>query len=485
MSEANTGYKANLRTLSDLPGPRGLPLIGNLLQLDLKRLHKQLELWCREFGTLYLFRMGRKPVVVVADPESMQTVLRNRPKLFRRVSAIEPVFDELEISGVFSAEGEDWKRQRRMTAPAFDAHHLRQFFPTLVKVTQRLKKRWEKAADHGMAVDVQRDLVRYTVDVTTNLAFGYDMNTLEKEGDIIQEHLEKIFPMINRRVNAVFPYWHYFKSREDRSLDKALFAIRETIAGFVREGRARLIENPRLAEEPTNLLEALLTARDENNAPLTDKEIHGNILTILLAGEDTTANSMAWMMHFMTEHADIQSRMRTEARTVLGVRQILPEFSDVDRLEYIEAVAHEAMRLKPVVPILFLESIEDVEISGIRVPKQTPVMLLMQHGGLDDTHFGAAGQFRPERWLEADRTAGCPHNPRAFVPFGAGPRFCPGRQLAMLEIKMVMAMLSSQFSISCAKSEHSVEEIFSFTMMPENLFVRFERIGDASAPGLS
>src|SRR6478609_2695563 len=105
MGEANTGYKANLRTLSDLPGPRGLPLIGNLLQLDLKRLHKQLELWCRQFGTLYLFRMGRKPVVVVADPESMQTVLRNRPKLFRRVSAIEPVFDELEISGVFSAEG--------------------------------------------------------------------------------------------------------------------------------------------------------------------------------------------------------------------------------------------------------------------------------------------------------------------------------------------------------------------------------------------
>jgi cytochrome P450 len=476
MSKGNAGYDTAMRALADLPGPKGLPFLGNFLQLDLPRLHKQLEAWCREFGTVYLFRMGRKPVVVVADPESIQTVLRNRPKLYRRVGAIEPVFNEMEITGVFSAEGEDWKRQRRMTAPAFDAHHLRQFFPTLIKVTQRLKKRWEKAAESGATVDVQQDLVRYTVDVTTNLAFGYDMNTLEKEGDIIQEHLEKIFPMINRRVNAVFPYWRYFKLKEDRSLDKALVAIRETIAGFVRDGRARLIENPQLAVEPTNLLEALLTARDENNAPLTDTEIHGNILTILLAGEDTTANSMAWMMHFMTEHPDVQSRMRTEARSVLGAEQILTRFPDIERLDYIEAAAHEAMRLKPVVPILFLESIEDVEIAGIQVPKQTPVMLLMQHGGQEEMHFGGAQEFRPDRWLQSAGTGGCPHNPRAFVPFGAGPRFCPGRQLAMLEIKMVMAMLCSEFEISSSESKHPVEELFSFTMMPQNLFVRFKRL---------
>jgi cytochrome P450 len=466
-----------MRTLTDLPGPRGLPFLGNMLQLDLEKLHEHLEIWCREFGTFFVFHMGRRPVVVVADPEGMQTVLRNRPKIFRRVGTIEPVFNEMEISGVFSAEGEDWKRQRRMTAPAFDANHLRQFFPTLVKVTERLKNRWERAAANGSSVDVQQDLVRYTVDVTTNLAFGYDMNTLEKEGDIIQEHLEKIFPMINRRVNAVFPYWHYFKLSKDRALDKALVAIRETIAGFVREGRARLRQNPELADHPTNLLEALLTARDENNAPLTDKEIHGNILTILLAGEDTTANSMAWMMHFMTQYPDIQERMRAEAASVVGHQQILVELQDADRLEYIEAVAHEAMRLKPVVPILFLEAIEDTGINDVRIPKRTPVMLLMQHGALDNAHFGAADQFRPDRWLEANPAAGCPHNPRAFIPFGAGPRFCPGRLLAMLEIKMVMAMLCAKFEISGAASQEPVSELFSFTMMPRNLFVRFRRLG--------
>src|SRR5258707_5324519 len=237
-----------MRTFTELPGPKGPPILGNLLQLDLKQLHRVLEKWTDEFGTLYAFRLGQRPVVVVAEPEAVQMVLRNRPKLYRRLGTIEPVFKEMGITGVFSAEGEDWKRQRRLTAHALDASHLRQFFPTLIKVTERLRNRWNIAADKHAAVDVQQDLMRYTVDVTTNLAFGYDMNTLENEGDVIQGHLEKIFPMINRRINAPFPYWRYFRLHADRSLDKALDAIRETITGFVTRGRARLAQNPELAE---------------------------------------------------------------------------------------------------------------------------------------------------------------------------------------------------------------------------------------------
>jgi len=464
-----------MRTLTDLPGPRGLPLLGNLLQLDLKQLHRVLERWCGEFGTLYAFALGRRPVVVIADPDVNQYILRSRPKSYRRLGTIEPVFKEMGITGVFSAEGDDWKRQRRLTAHALDASHLRQFFPTLVKVTERLKNRWNIAADKQAAVDVQQDLMRYTVDVTTNLAFGYDMNTLENEGDVIQGHLEKIFPMINRRINAPFPYWRYFRLHADRSLDKALEAIRETITGFVTRGRARLAQNPELAERPTNLLEAMLAARDEGDAAFTDEEIYGNVLTMLLGGEDTTANSMAWMMHFMIEHPEAQARMQTEVEQVVGNASMLRQLQDAERLNYIEAVTHEAMRLKPVAPIIFLESIEDVVIGGVAIPKETALMLLTLHGGLQETHFAAADEFRPERWLETAPPFPGAHNTKAFVPFGVGPRYCPGRQLAMVEIKAVMAMLCATFDISKTDRAQPVGEIFSFTMMPENLFVRFNR----------
>ena len=198
-----------MRALTELPGPKGLPLLGNLLQLNLQQLHRILEGWANEYGSPFRFALGPRSVVVLTDPEINQTVLRQRPKVYRRLDTIESVFQEIGINGVFSAEGEDWKRQRRMIAHALDAQHLRQFSPTLLRVTERLRRRWEAAADTAPSVDVQQDLMRFTVDVTTNLAFGYDMNTLEKEGDVIQQHLERIFPMINRRVNAPFAYWRH------------------------------------------------------------------------------------------------------------------------------------------------------------------------------------------------------------------------------------------------------------------------------------
>jgi cytochrome P450 len=464
-----------MRTLSDLPGPKGLPLLGNLLQLNFKQLHRALQRWCDEFGTLCTFKLGLRPVVFVADPELIQHILRNRPKLYRRLGTIEPVTKEMGINGVFSAEGEDWKRQRRMVAQALDNSHLREFFPTLIKVTERLKNRWSKAADNRTAVNIQQDLMRYTVDVTSNLAFGYDMNTLEQEGDIIQEHLERIFPMIDRRINALFPYWRYFKLPVDRALEKSLAAIREATAGFITRSRTRLRQTPELAAHPTNLLEAMLSAPDGGTAAFTDDEIYGNIVTILLGGEDTTANTMAWMMHFMIEHPETQARIQAEAVHAVGNAGMLSQFQDTERLDYIEAVAHETMRLKPVAPLIFLETIEDVKLGDVAIPKQTALMLLTLYGGLQETHFGGADQFRPERWLEETQASGCAHNTKAFVPFGAGPRYCPGRQLAILEIKTVMAMLCTAFEVSTAGHASPVNEIFAVTMMPQNVFVRFHR----------
>ena len=194
------------QSLSGLPGPKGLPLVGNLLDLDLEQLHRVLSSWCDEFGTLFTFKLGTRPVLAVAEPELIQEILKQRPQRYRRIDTIESVFREIGVHGVFSAEGEDWLRQRRLTACALDTAHLRAFFPVLRTVTERLRRRWERAADSGADVDVQEDLMRYTVDVTTNLAFGYDMNTLEREGDDIQQHLERIFPMLHRRINAPVPY---------------------------------------------------------------------------------------------------------------------------------------------------------------------------------------------------------------------------------------------------------------------------------------
>ncbi len=462
------------RSLKDLPGPKGLPLVGNLLQLDVKQLHLILERWANQHGPIYTFKMGAQTVVAIADPDLMHAALRNRPEAYRRIATVAPVFEEMGMTGVFSEKGQDWYRQRRVAMHALNISHLSQFFPTIAKVTARLKTRWDRAAAAGDAVDLQSDLMRFAVDVTTDLAFGYDINTLEEKGDVLQPHLEQIMPMLNRRVFAPFPYWHFVKLPADRALDRALAALHKVIASLIAQSRNQLADNPELAARPSNLLQAMLAVRDEKEA-FTEEEIAGNVLTFLVAGEDTTANTMSWMAHYMTADPQIEQHMQQEADEVLGNSSVLQHFPDHERLTYLEAVAHETLRLKAVVPILFIEANHAVELGGIHLPAGTSVVVLPRLSGLQESAFSAAQQFRPERWLTGSARPQSGHNPSAIMPFGSGPRYCPGRNLALLEIKSVMAMLCHNFSISKIADSKQVGEQFAFVMMPTNVLVNFRR----------
>jgi len=140
---------------------------------------------------------------------------------------------------------------------------------------------------------------------------------------------------------------------------------------------------------------------------------------------------------------------------------------------------NEAMRLKPEGPINAMEALEDVELMGYRIPKGTVIMLLTRHIAVDDAQFGDGSRFDPERWLMLDAERQCPHDTSAFIPFGTGPRFCPGRNLALLQIRTVLAMLCRNFDVRLADPNRPVGEKLAFTMMPTNLIVQLRRRADA------
>ncbi|MGB5097831.1 MAG: cytochrome P450 [Porticoccaceae bacterium] len=204
-------------SIAQLPGPRGLPLVGNLHQIQRTAFHLSLERWAEQYGPVYAFRFGRRAMAVVSDADLANAVLKARPEDFRRSSQLEQV-SILGVStrGIFMAEGERWRRQRPVIVQSLDTGHLRQFFPTLVKVTQGLQRRWQADGADAAGRDVQADLMRFTVDVTASLAFGQDINTQEQQGEVIQQHLDKIFPTIQRRLLAPFPYWRYLRLPGDR-----------------------------------------------------------------------------------------------------------------------------------------------------------------------------------------------------------------------------------------------------------------------------
>ncbi len=455
------------RRLAELPGPRGLPLLGNAAQLEPKRLHHVLEGWAATFGSPYQLRLGPKRVLVIADNVVFGDLLRDRPDTFRRFSPMADMIDELGAKGVFSAEGEQWRMHRKLVMRAMTPEVVKHFFPTLVRMSERLDQRWDAAVRAGRSIDVPRDLKRFSMDVTSALAFGIDVDTLEHDDDPLQADVEKIFGVMCRRTAMPVPYWRYFKLPVDRESDAAVARVQAACSRFIAEARRRIAENPDLSAKPANMLEAMVAARDEPGSGFTDTDLIGNVMTILVAGEDTTANTIAWTLYFLATHPHAAARAVAEVDAVLGGSS--PEFAALDRLHYLDAAAMEAIRLKPVAPLLFLEANRAVEVGGVRVEAGTPIWGVMRRTALDEAHFENATAFAPERWLHGDHVTAHDDTKRKIFGFGAGPRFCPGRYLAMVEIKMAVATILRRFAISLDGDPADVKEVFNFTMMPGSL----------------
>ena len=464
------------RRLRDLPGPRGVPLFGNALQIQAERIHLQLEGWAARYGRLYRLRLGTRSILVVTDPPVTEAVLRARPDTFRRVSQVERVFQEMSIAGVFSAEGDAWRSQRRLAMEALSQKHLRGFYPDLAVVAARLVRRWEEAAAAGTVLDLPEELKRFTVDITTQLVFGHDIDTLGKKDDdedAIQRHLEVFFPAFNRRLNALVPYWRYFKLPADRRIDRAIVSIRTWIGKRVQNARDRLAADPALALAPTNFLEAMLVARDSEGRAFADEIIFGNALTMLLAGEDTTAYTIAWAVHHLCEDARVTDALRAEVDGVLGERAVPRDLDQAGQLPYASAVANESMRLRPVAPMQFVEPLRDVVVGDVAVPRGSTIIVLSRPPVLEAARFEEPQRFLPERWIPGARAGA--HDAAAHIPFGSGPRICPGRSLALLEMRVVLAALYRNFEVERATPASEVTERTAFTMVPVNLMVRLRR----------
>lgn len=467
--------EAALRTIRDLPGPKQIPIFGNALQLDLRQMHLNLERWSHEYGPLFQMRILKQKIIVTRDPVLSEAIHRARPDTWRRAILIETYFEEMGLTGVFSAEGEEWRSQRRLAMEALATKHLRGFYTKLAGIIERMVRRWEKAADEHRILDLTTELKLLTVDVTTLLVFGHDIDTLSKDAheDVIQDHLEVFFPAFHRRLNALVPYWRLFKLPQDYRLDRAIVGITTWINKQIEVARKRLAEDPTLAEKPENFIQSMLLARDAEGKPFTDRVVMGNALTMLLAGEDTTAHSIAWAVHHLLEEREARTKLREELTRVLGDRMVPDSLEQSNALAYTAGVANEAMRLRSVAPFQFFDARKDVVLGDLKLPRGASVCTLTRAPTLEDEHFADAKAFKPERWIAGERTGA--HNVSSFLPFGSGPRICPGRALALLEMKMALAAIYQRFEIERVGQPRDVKEITAFAMMPDGLRVRVRR----------
>jgi len=458
-------------TLSDLPGPKQQPLLGNFTQISPESFHTNLEQWAEEYGPAYQMKLLNKQYLVISDPKIGLEIIKQRPKLFNRTERLEWLFEDLGFHGVFSSNGDKWKRQRRLIMPAFSYSTLANFVPHLKSLSINLQTAIDQKIATGEAFDVHRLLQHFTIDITTSLVFGYQTNMLSGNTDTsLRDNIDRLFHALNKRGKYPFPWWRYIRTPEARRVDKAREEIYQLAVSMIAKAKRELADNKALEEEPETILQAMIVASDSDDNKLTDDELFANILTLLLAGEDTTSNMLAWTLYYLSQNPALQQQVIDEVSRVCNGDIETLDLAALEQFELIEAVLREGLRLKGTAPLISAEPTEDTVLSnGIKLPKGTAIFILTRPGGLDEKVVECPQQFNPERWIAKPEKPVCPHLQSSHIPFGAGARHCPGERLAMMEGKAVIARLCWYYAISQPEQAPEVGEEFAFTMRPTNL----------------
>ncbi|MEL7428096.1 MAG: cytochrome P450, partial [Bacteroidota bacterium] len=415
--------------IKNLPSPKGHPFLGHLLPFQQGPKHTILEKWAEECGSIYRIRLGFTTFVVSADPQFNADVLKQRPEGFRRHPKISEILEEIGVYSVFNAEGERWYEHRKPVAEALNLKKVKSFYPLLVEKAAQLVQQCQLSSQQQEAVEVRSLVQRFTLDLTTGIAFGYPLNTLGGEKDELHDALQLVFPMVNKRMSAALPVWRWWKSRSDREFDDALRYIRSSVQGFIDAAKRTLLQGEQKEHQASNFLEALLLEQRDHN--LDEADIFSAAFTLLLAGEDTTANSIAWALFLLAQNPPIVEELRDEAKQVYGEALVPSSIQQYQQLKLAEAVALEVIRLKPTSPQLVLQSQSRVEVGGLELPAGTNVILQNRIAQVQEKYFSEADAFRPHRWLNEQCPAGMKHQPEIVRTFGGGARYCPGKHLAM------------------------------------------------------
>jgi cytochrome P450 len=417
-------------TLPDPPGPQGR---GSFLRAvrfgrnPLRGIRRLQERW----GDVAMTRLGKRRLYVLSHPDMVRDVLVTHNRNFIKSFALQRA-RVLLGEGLLTSEGDFHLRQRRLSQPAFHRDRIAAMAGTMVRYAEDAADRWRA----GMEVDATREMNRLTLAIAGMTLMGVDV---EGEADEIGRALTDALGLFDRLHNPLAPLLDRLPVPGTRRMRRARQRLDATIYRAIAERRAS-------AEERDDLLGMLLAARDEegDGGGMTDLQLRDELLTLFLAGHETTANALAWTWHLLALHPRAEAKLHEELRTVLGGRA--PAAADYGALPYTRAVLAESMRLHPPAWTVGRQPLEDFAAGGYSIRAGSIVLLspwIIQH---DPRWWGDdVNEFRPERWMDPDFEASLPRF--AYFPFGGGPRKCIGEGFAWMEGVLALATLARRWRL--------------------------------------
>lgn len=427
------------------PGPRGHGLGGSMGDFRADKIGFLMGLRPR-WGEVVRFRFGPKTIHLIQHPAHLKVVLQDRYLNFEKASRGFTKLKALLGEGLVTADGGHWQRQRRLAQPAFHGRRLTPFAAVIAAAAERQAAEWEKAAGYGAAVDVYPAMSRLTLRVVVETLLGSDLPAGGFE--VVNRGLAVSLDHMNRNIYRLVDVPPSLPTPANRRFRRAVAAMDELVYGLIASRRSD-------AGGREDLLSRLVAARDEESGErMSDQHLRDEVMTILLAGHETTAIALTWTWYLLALHPDAGRRLRQEVAEVVGERP--PAADDAPRLVFTTAVIQEALRLYPPLWAFSRRVREELEIGGFTIPAGSTLFLSPYVTHRHPEVWRDPEAFDPERWLAGDDPA---ERVRfAFLPFGGGPRNCIGGGFAVLEMQMILAVLARRFHLELAPGETRVPD---------------------------
>jgi cytochrome P450 len=382
----------------------------------------------RRHGDTLAFRIGPVQTVLLRHPDAIKHVLVDNSQNFDKHTRGYDVLRQFLGNGLLTSGGDFWRRQRRIAQPAFHRKRIAGFADVMVAHTLDMLRRWDDVAALGHTVDLAHEMMSLTLRIVGKTMLSTDvLDSADEVGNAVTVLNEWADAAIDSLLPLSLPTPGTRRAREaSRRLDRVIGDI---------------VARRRAGEQAEDLLAMLMEAKDaETGESMTDKQLRDEVMTMFLAGHETTANALAWTFYLLSTHPDVERRVRAELDAALAGTP--PTMADLPRLPYLLQVIKEAMRLYPPAWMIDRNTVADDEIGGYRIRRGTLVLIspyvTHRHPGMWPNPEG----FDPERFTpEAEES-----RPRyAYFPFGGGPRQCIGNAFAMMEAQLIVATVLQRF----------------------------------------
>ncbi len=432
-----TTFSSSLPQPKDVPGPVGFTNSLRNLRAFQANILEFLTRIAREYGDFAQFDFGPFRMYLVNHPDLIHQVLVEDAAKYYKTRLTKELLRPSLGEGLLINDGEPWKRQRRLIQPAFHATRIAAYAETMVSYTERAIAEWQP----GQTRSVEHDMMALTLDIVIKTLFGEQLTAQERDDigravDVGQEQVGQAFKTIFR-----LPRWIPTPAR--REGEWATNVINAIIARFIARYR-------QTGQDRGDLLSMMLATGDESGS-MSDAQARDEAFTLIVAGHETTANTLTWAWYLLSQHPQAEAALYAELDNVLGGRA--PTFADLPRLPFTEAIVKETLRMYPAAYITSREPQQDVRIGDYRVPKGRTVLISPYVTQRDPRWFDEPERFKPERWLSDLEK----HLPKfAYYPFGGGPRICIGNMFAFMEARLILATIAQRFRLALAPN-HRVE----------------------------